>query len=77
MPLVREYRRRTAASSSVLPRKRGFETGGDRKYRSIWQTADFKNPDDSIGLFAYEFAKALNRPGIPQGFVTMSSGTKP
>jgi hypothetical protein len=76
MPLVREFRRRTAASSSTLPRKRGFETGGDRKYRSIWQTADFKNPDDSIGLFAYEFAKALNRPGIPQGFVTMSSGNK-
>ena len=25
-------------------------------------------------MFAYEFAKALNRPGIPQGFVTMSSG---
>jgi len=24
--------------------------------------------------FAYEFAKALNRPGIPQGFITMSSG---
>lgn len=76
MPLVREFRRRTAASSSVLPRKRGFETGGDRKYRSIWLTADFKDPDDSIGLFAYEFAKALNRPGIPQGFVTMSSGNK-
>jgi len=76
MPLVREFRRRTAASSSNMPRKRGFETGGDRKYRSIWQTADFKNPDDSIGLFAYEFAKALNRPGIPQGFVTMSSGNK-
>ena len=76
MPFVREYRRRTAASSSVMPRKRGFETGGDRKYRSIWQTADFKNPDDNIGLFAYEFAKALNRPGIPQGFVTMSSGNK-
>jgi hypothetical protein len=76
MPLVRELRRRTAASASVLPRKRSFETGGDRKYRSIWLTADFKNPDDSIGLFAYEFAKALNRPGIPQGFVTMSSGNK-
>ncbi len=25
-------------------------------------------------MFAYEFAKALNRPGIPQGFITMSSG---
>jgi hypothetical protein len=76
MPLVREFRRRTAASASVLPRKRGFETGGDRKYRSIWLTADFKTPDDSVGMFAYEFAKALNRPDIPQGFVTMSSGDK-
>ncbi|MFM7181777.1 MAG: sialate O-acetylesterase [Verrucomicrobiales bacterium] len=76
MPLVREFRRRTAASASALPRKRGFETGGDRKYRSIWQTADFKDPDDNVGMFAYEFAKALNRPGIPQGFVTMSSGDK-
>ena len=25
-------------------------------------------------MFAYEFAKALNRKGIPQGFMTMSSG---
>ena len=25
-------------------------------------------------MFAYEFAKTLNRPGIPQGFITMSSG---
>jgi hypothetical protein len=76
MPLVREFRRRTAASASVTPRERGFETGGDRKYRSIWLTADFKNPDDGVGMFAYEFAKALNRPDIPQGFVTMSSGDK-
>lgn len=76
MPLVREFRRRTAGSASVMPRKRGFETGGDRKYQSIWLAADFKTPDDSVGMFAYEFAKALNRPGIPQGFVTMSSGDK-
>jgi hypothetical protein len=76
MPLVREFRRRTAGNSFAIPRKRGFETGGDRKYRSIWLTADFKTPDDSVGMFAYEFAKALNRPGIPQGFVTMSSGDK-
>jgi hypothetical protein len=47
--------------------------GGDRKYQSFWQTADFKS-DDCVTMFAYEFAKALNRPGIPQGFVTMSSG---
>jgi hypothetical protein len=76
MPLVREFRRRTAGNSFAIPRKRGFETGGDRKYRSIWLTADFKTPDDSVGMFAYEFAKTLNRPGIPQGFVTMSSGAK-
>ena len=25
-------------------------------------------------MFAYEFAKTLKRPGIPQGFITMSSG---
>jgi hypothetical protein len=74
MPLVREFRRRTAASTHPTPRKRGFEVGGDRKYRSIWLTADFKNPDDCVGMFAYQFAKALNRPGIPQGFVSMSSG---
>ncbi len=76
MPLVREFRRRTAASTSPTPRKRGFETGGDRKYRCFWQTADFKSPDDCVGMFAYQFAKALNRPGIPQGFVSMSSGGK-
>ena len=73
MPLVREFRRRTAASTSANPRKRGFEVGGDRKYQAVWLTADFKNPDDNIGMFAYQFAKALNRPGIPQGFVSMSS----
>lgn len=76
MPLVREMRRRTAGSSNIIPRKRQFEIGGDSKYKSIWQTADFKNPNDTISLFAYEFAKALNRQGIPQGFVTMSSGSK-
>ena len=26
-------------------------------------------------MFAYEFAKVLNRSGIPQGFITMSSGS--
>ena len=73
MPLVREFRRRTSASSNLTPRKRGFEVGGDRKYQAFWQTADFK-ADDGVTLFAYEFAKALSRAGIPQGFVTMSSG---
>ena len=76
IPLVREFRRRTAASTSPTPRKRGFEVGGDRKYRSIWLAADFKDPDECVGMFAHQFAKALNRPDIPQGFVTMSSGDK-
>ncbi len=74
MPLVREFRRRTSASTNPIPRKRGFEVGGEPRFRCVWLTADFKNPEDSVGMFAYEFAKALNRPGIPQGFVTMSSG---
>lgn len=74
MPLVREFRRRTSASSFPTPRKRGFEIGGDRKYRSFWQTADFADPGDCVSMFAYHFAKALNRPGIPQGFLTMTSG---
>jgi hypothetical protein len=74
MPLVREFRRKTAASANPTPRKRYFEVGGDRKYRSLWQTADFTSEDSNVTLFAYQFAKTLNRPGIPQGFVTMSSG---
>ena len=74
LPLVREFRRRTAASSNPVPRKRGFEVGGDRKYQSFWQTAEFADTGDCVSMFAYEFAKALNRPGIPQGIVTMSSG---
>jgi sialate O-acetylesterase len=74
LPLVREFRRRTAANTNPVPRKRGFEVGGDKKYRSYWQTADFATSDDCVSMFAYEFAKALNRPGIPQGIVTMSSG---
>jgi sialate O-acetylesterase len=73
MPLVREFRRRTAASTNPTPRKRGFEIGGGH-YRTFWQAADFKSADDGVTMFAYEFAKALKRPGIPQGFVTMSSG---
>lgn len=74
MSLVREFRRRTSATTSPTPRKRAFEIGGDRKYRSFWQTAEFDTTSDCVSMFVYEFAKALNRPGIPQGFVTMSSG---
>ena len=74
MPLVREFRRRTSASTSPVPRKRGFEIGGDRKYQSFWQTADFADAGDCVSMAAYQFAKSLNRPGIPQGFITMSSG---
>lgn len=73
MPLVREFRRRTAASTNPVPRKRAFEVGGGH-YRTFWQTADFKADNDCVSMFAYEFAKTLNRPGIPQGFMTMSSG---
>ncbi len=74
LPLVREFRRRTSASTNPVPRKRGFEVGGDRKYQSFWQTADFADAGDCVSMAAYQFAKSLNRPGIPQGFVTMSSG---
>ena len=73
MPLVREFRRRTAASSFPTPRKRRFETGGGR-YRTYWSAADFTKETTGVTMFAYEFAKALNRPGVPQGFMTMSSG---
>lgn len=73
MPLVREFRRKTSASSSTTPRKRRFETGGG-KYRSSWLTADYGAPTDGVTMFAYEFAKTLDREGIPQGFMTMSSG---
>jgi sialate O-acetylesterase len=74
MPLVREFRRKTKASTNATPRKRYFETGGG-KYRSFWQAADFANKEDGVTMFAYHFAKTLNRPGIPQGFITMSSGS--
>lgn len=73
-PLVREFKRRTNASTSTTPRKRSFETGGG-KYRSYWATADFGKEGQGVTMFAYEFAKALDREGIPQGFVTMSSGS--
>jgi len=73
LPFVREYRRRTAASSFATPRKRRFETGGGR-YRTYWSAADFTKETTGVTMFAYEFAKALNRKGIPQGFMTMSSG---
>ena len=73
MPLVREFCRKTKASSFPTPRKRRFETGSG-KYRSHWLSADFSKEGSGVTMFAYEFAKALNRPGIPQGFITMSSG---
>jgi sialate O-acetylesterase len=73
LPLLREFRRRTAASTNAVPRKRGFEVGGGR-YRTFWQTADFTTAGDCVSMFAYEFARSLSRPGVPQGFVTMSSG---
>ncbi len=73
LPLVREFRRKTKASTFPTPRKRAFEIGGGR-YRSSWMAADFSVPGKGVTMFAYQFAKALNRPGIPQGFITMSSG---
>ena len=73
MPLVREFCRKTSASAFATPRKRRFETGGG-KYRSHWLSADYSKVGNGVTMFAYEFAKALNRPGIPQGFITMSSG---
>ena len=73
LPLVREFRRRTAASSFTTPRKRRFETGGG-KYRTYWSEADFSQETTGVTMFAYEFAKALGRDDVPQGFMTMSSG---
>jgi hypothetical protein len=73
LPLVREFRRKTSASSFTTPRKRKFETGGG-KYRSSWMGTDDWEGDRGVTMFAYHFAKTLNRKGIPQGFITMSSG---
>jgi len=73
MPLVREFKRKTSASSFTTPRKRRFETGGG-KYRSSWLTDDYSTEGNGVTMFAYQFAKTLNRQGIPQGFMTMSSG---
>ncbi len=73
LPLVREFRRKTSASTFATPRKRKFETGGG-KYRSSWMPADFSADDREVTMFAYHFAKTLNRKGVPQGFITMSSG---
>ncbi|NNE90814.1 MAG: hypothetical protein HKN23_04135 [Verrucomicrobiales bacterium] len=73
LPLVREFKRNTKASTFTTPRKRKFETGGG-KYRSHWLDADFAKEGHGVTMFAYEFAKTLGREGIPQGFITMSSG---
>lgn len=75
LPHVREFRRKTAASTFPTPRKRKFETGGGR-YRSSWMTTDVWEGDRGVTMFAYHFAKTLNREGIPQGFITMSSGQR-
>lgn len=73
MPLVREFRKRTNASTHPTPRKRYFEIGGGR-FRAYWATANYSEDGQGVTDFAYHFAKALDRPGIPQGFITMSSG---
>ncbi|MGI9240325.1 MAG: hypothetical protein ACR2RV_05960, partial [Verrucomicrobiales bacterium] len=73
MPLVREFKRKTKASSFPTPRKQRFETGSG-KYRSSWLTADYSTEGNGVTMFAYQFAKSLDREGVPQGFVTMSSG---
>ena len=73
LPLVREFRRKTAASTFPTPRKRKFETGGG-KYRSSWMGTDNWEGDRGVTMFAYHFAKTLGRDTIPQGFLTMSSG---
>jgi len=73
MPLVREFKMKTKASTSATPRKRRFETGGGR-YRSSWMAADFSGEGKGVTMFAYQFAKTLNRKGVPQGFITMASG---
>ncbi|MEM1069910.1 MAG: sialate O-acetylesterase, partial [Planctomycetota bacterium] len=73
LPWVREFRRKTKASTFPTPRKRKFETGGG-KYRSSWMTTDDWEGDRGVTMFAYHFAKTLNRDDIPQGFITMSSG---
>lgn len=73
LPLVREFRRKTKASTFPTPRKRKFETGGGR-YRSSWMATDVWEGDRGVTMFAYHFAKTLDRRGIPQGFITMSSG---
>jgi sialate O-acetylesterase len=73
MPLVREFRRKTSGSWSTAPRKH-FETGGGARFRSNWETADFSVKDKGVTMFAYQFAKALNRQGVPQGFMNIPSG---
>jgi Carbohydrate esterase, sialic acid-specific acetylesterase len=76
LPGVREFKRNTSASTNPTPRKRGFEIGGGR-FSSRWVPARFTaGSEEGVTMFAYEFAKALNRPGVPQGFITMSSGGK-
>jgi len=72
-PWLREFRRKTKASTFTTPRKRKFETGGG-KYRSSWMGTNDWEGDRGVTMFAYHFAKALDRETIPQGFITMSSG---
>ncbi len=75
LPLVREFRRKTKASTSTTPRRWSFEIGGGR-FRSAWLRAAYDNPNQGVSEFAYHFARTLNRPTVPQGFITMSSGRR-
>lgn len=73
LPLVREFLKRSNASTHPRPRKRYFEIGGGR-FSATWAPAQFTGDRQEVSDFVYHFAKALDRPGIPQGFITMSSG---
>ena len=59
LPLVREFRRKSKASTFTTPRKRNFETGGG-KYRSAWMDADFfrSRPYDHVCLLFRENAQS-------------------
>ncbi len=76
LPGVREFRIKTKARRFRSPRKLKMEIGGG-KYVASWQPADFDEVGDPPSVFAYEFARQVQRPGVPLGLITLGAENPP
>jgi hypothetical protein len=72
LPLVREFRIKTKARLSPVPRKVSLEIGSG-KYTSAWLPADFDVLEEAPTVAGYHFAAQVQEPGVPLGIVTLGA----